>query len=244
MDRTSVDIVLPVYYGNLSILESTINTLVQKLKDIEEQYSFIIVISINGCNQEAITALAKKLADQFDCVQVLNSKETGKGWGVLNAWQTSTADIVSYMDVDMATDLCSFADLLKCVVEGGDFAIGSRYLTDSKTHRSLKRLICSKAYHILLINYVLGLPITDVQCGFKACRREAAQKLIPHIRDRVWFFEAEMLYYAHYLGFIVKEVPVVWKEAPKSGLHLIKAGSQLFKGVMRLKFSKMPNILL
>jgi glycosyltransferase involved in cell wall biosynthesis len=235
--RDTVDVVLPVYHGNLEILAESVSVLHRALLGLAEAYRPALVVSINGPGIERIESMARRLADAYPLVRVFTTQHAGKGWGVFSAWAASEAEIVSYMDVDLATDLEALPALLEAVRDGADFAIGSRYREGARMERTLKRLFLSKVYHRVLINGFLGVPLTDVQCGFKACRRPAALALIPKVKDRKWFFEAEMLYYAYKAGYRIEEIPVVWRESSKSSLHLLQASLEFFHGVMRLKLS-------
>lgn len=235
--RNTVDVVLPVYAGNLEVLTQSVSELHQALLGLADAYRPTLVISINGPGTERIESMARRLADAHPLVRVFTTERAGKGWGVFSAWAASQAEIVSYMDVDLATDLGALPALLEAVRKGADFAIGSRYREGARMERTLKRLFLSKVYHRVLINGFLGVPLTDVQCGFKACRRPAALALIPKVKDRKWFFEAEMLYYAYRAGYRIEEIPVVWRESSKSSLHLVHASLEFFHGVMRLKLS-------
>ncbi len=232
----TVDIVLPVYSGNHDVLHRSVTKLHAALQDLRGTYQPSLVISINGPDAGRIIALARDLAASSPLVQVITTAYGGKGWGVFSAWLASTADIVAYMDVDLATDLEALPALLDAVASGADIAIGSRYRKGSRMERTFKRLVLSKLYHRLLINGLLRIPLTDVQCGFKACRRHIAHTLIPLVKDRKWFFEAEMLFYAYRQGYRIQEIPVMWRESSKSSLHLLQASIEFFIGVMRLKW--------
>ncbi len=156
--------------------------------------------------------------------------------GVFNSWQNSQADILTYMDIDLSTSLGAFPSLINEVRKGTDIAVGSRYLRESTLRRDLVRRTLSKIYHVFLINMFLGLPIKDVQCGFKAIKREVAHELIPYVYDRIWFFEAEMLYIAHRLNMKIVEIPVVWTKSKVSGIRLIKDGFNFLVNIINLKF--------
>ena len=58
----TVDIALPVYHGNLDILEESVTQLTETLEKWGDQYTFSVVISINGPDQEKIASLAAALA--------------------------------------------------------------------------------------------------------------------------------------------------------------------------------------
>ena len=147
---------------------------------------------------------------------------------------------MSYMDVDLATDLGSFKTLLDSIQQGYDAVVGSRYLKTSKIKRTIKRIFISKTYITYFYRFILGLPLTDAQCGFKAVNKKVVKTILPYIQDRVWFWESEMLYLIYKRNYKIKEVPVHWIEDLNSGVNLVKIIPNFMKNVLRLRFSKLP----
>ena len=237
----TVDIVFPVYYDNIDILEDSTAKVLMYLKNIKRTFVFNIIISINGPHANEITKKAKLISQNYNSVKIIYTKNQGKGHGVLNAWKNSSADILTYMDIDLSTSLKSFDRLLDEIIEGADIAIGSRYLVKSKIKRSFRRYFLSKTYHIFLINIFLRLPIKDVQCGFKAISNTAFKKLSTNISDHVFFFEAEMLFLAHLLKMKIVEIPVDWIECNVSGVKLFKTSISFILNVFRLKLRNIFN---
>ncbi len=234
----TVDIIFPVFRGNIEILEKSTQELLNYLTKIKGPYEFKIIISINGKKAEKIIEKAKLISQTYDSVIYTYSEKQGKGYGVLNPWKNSSADILTYMDVDLSTSLESFDKLLYEIREGADLAIGSRYLPTSKINRSLLRYVMSKIYHVFFINKFLRLPIKDVQCGFKAINKSAFDQLYFYISNYEFFFEAEMLFLAHGLKMKIIEVPVIWKEAKVSGVRIFQTSLLFIIGVIKLKFRK------
>ena len=239
--KFTVDIVFPVYYENLSTLEDSTAKILMYIKKIQGPFIFKIIISINGPQVNQITKKAKLISQNYKSVTILYTKNQGKGHGVLNAWKNSSADILTYMDIDLSTSLKSFDHLLDEIRKGADIAIGSRYLVKSKIKRSFKRYFFSKIYHIFLINAFLRLPIKDVQCGFKAISNTAFKKLSTNISDHVFFFEAEMLFLAHRLKMKIVEIPVDWIECRASGVKLFKTSVSFILNVLSLKLRNIFN---
>ena len=239
--KPTVDIVIPVYFKNLEEVAPSVKKQVAFYKEHLNEYNWRIVISINGKHPEKIIALVKQLNKQYKGkVDYLYVSHPGKGHGVIDAWTRSNSDIMSYMDVDLATDLNSFKTLLDSLSEGYDLAVGSRYLAASKIKRTLKRLFISKTYIVYFYRFILGVPLTDAQCGFKAINKKVVANILPYIEDRVWFWESEMLYLAYKKGYNIREVPVHWVEDLNSGVNLMKIMPNFIKNVLRLRFSKLP----
>ncbi|MEX0750110.1 MAG: glycosyltransferase family 2 protein, partial [Dehalococcoidia bacterium] len=141
-----------------------------------------------------------------------------------------------YMDVDLSTDLSMILPLLGGVLEEGyDVAYGSRVSRRSDIERSIKREVNSRAF-ILLIKALFWTKFSDAQCGFKAIRREAAQALLPHVRDGEWFWDTELLVLAEKNGYRLKEVPVKWVEDPDTRVKFPDDIIKMVSGLVRLRF--------
>ena len=163
----------------------------------------------------------------------------GRGLALKEAWTTSTADVVSYMDADLSTDLVHLPKLIEMVVSGKcEVAIGTRLARGSKTKRSLKREITSRGYVAMIRATFPRLKITDAQCGFKALSRRAVNEIVPLIENRMWFFDTEMLILAQRKGLKIRELPVHWVEDPDTKVKIMKTAMEDIRGLARMRFSK------
>ena len=236
--KKSVDIILPVYYGNLRELEESIKTQVRTYKLILKDYKWSIVISINGKDADKIIDLSKKLSRSYRNVKYLYTEFAGKGYGVINGWSKSKADIRVYMDIDLSVDLKCLPELIRKIELGYDISIGSRYHKDSRVKRGFKRKLISMIYHLLLIKIILGAKYKDVQCGFKAINKRVPE-IFDLVKDRKWFFETEFLYLAQKKGFKIIDVPVIWNESKFSSINLLKVVPEFFIKMIKLRFRKL-----
>jgi hypothetical protein len=147
-------------------------------------------------------------------------------------------DIVSYMDVDLSTDLAAFPPLIDAIAQGGhDLAIGTRLAPGSDIQRSLKRETLSRGYN-LLIKAMFLARFSDAQCGFKAVRTAVAQRLIPIIQDGDWFFDTELLILAGKAGYSIQEIPVRWREDLDTRVQVGKTVSEDIRGLLRLRLGR------
>lgn len=193
-----------------------------------------IVIVDNG-STDGTLALAEELAGEYHSVRVMHLEQKGRGRALKAAWRENDADILSYMDVDLSADLGAFPALVKALTEGGsDLAVGSRFLPGSQTRRGWKREFISRCY-IRLLKALLHVRFSDAQCGFKAIRREAARRLLPHVEDNGWFFDTELLVLAERLGYRICELPVAWIEDPDSRVRIVSTVWADLKGLMRVR---------
>ena len=236
----TLDIVIPVLNEEHS-LPGCIDTLVDFLDAEMSQHQWRIVVADNG-STDATLEVAKAYASQSDRVGYIHLDQRGRGRALKRAWSESNADVVSYMDVDLSTDLAAFPALIGAIAdEGYDVATGSRLMRGSRTTRSLKRESISRAYN-LLIKAVHWTHLSDAQCGFKALGRAPADALLPLIVDNHWFFDTELLLIAEKRGFRVKEVPVIWREDPDTRVKIASTALEDIRGLLRLRFGGIPQV--
>ena len=169
-----VDIVVPVL-NEEKILQSSVETLDEYMME-NLPYRYQITIADNG-SQDNTLKIAKNLAQSHQSVRVVRLAERGRGRALKQVWQSSQADILTYMDVDLSTSLDDFLPMIQPLVAGeAGVAIGSRLMKKSKTSRGFKREFISRCYN-KIIKLTSRTKFSDAQCGFKAIRRDVAREL-------------------------------------------------------------------
>src|SRR4029453_11032284 len=105
----------------------------------------------------------------------------GRGRALRTAWSASDARVVTYMDVDLSTDLRGLLPLVAPLMSGhSDLAIGTRLAHGSGVARGPKRELISRSYNRIL-HTVLRARFSDAQCGFKAVRRDVLDGLMADV---------------------------------------------------------------
>lgn len=234
--RPRVDVVIPVY-NEVKVLDQSVSTTLA-LFDQNPQYDWRIVIADNGSN-DGTSELARALEARDPRVRALILEVKGRGLALREAWLSSDADVVSYMDVDLSTDIRHLPELIAMVAERGcDVAIGSRLARGAKTDRQLKREITSRGYVALIRLTFPRLRITDAQCGFKALNRKAVEAIVPRIENRMWFFDTEMLILAHQAKLKICELPVRWVEDKDTKVKIVSTAIEDIRGLARMRFRR------
>ena len=226
-----LDVVIPVYNEQSALADS-----VRRLhRFLAGQFLFPVRITIaDNASTDTTAAIAAQLADELSGVRVIRLENKGRGGALRQAWLTSDAPVLAYMDVDLSTDLSAVAPLVAPLISGhSDLAIGTRLTSGARVIRGTKREVISRCYNLLLRS-ALAARFTDAQCGFKAIRAEAARKLLPHIGDDGWFFDTELLVLAQRAGLRIHEVPVDWVDDPDSRVDLVATATADLRGIARL----------
>jgi putative flippase GtrA len=226
-----VEIVVPVYNEQDS-LGPGVHRLHEFLRG-QFPFSWLITIADNA-STDATWARALDLAGELDGVRVVHLDAKGRGRALHFVWSNSTARVVSYMDVDLSTDLTALLPLVAPLLSGhSDLAIGSRLARSSRVVRGSKREFISRSYNLIL-RTTLQAKFSDAQCGFKAMRTDCARTLLPYVHDRAWFFDTELLVLAERTGMRIAEVPVDWIDDPDSRVDIVATALADLRGVSRL----------
>ena len=124
-----------------------------------------------------------------------------------------------------------------CAVQGGDVAIGSRYVSGVNVVNWPMGRVMMSYFASKYVRIVTGLPIHDTTAGFKCYRRQVLETIdLDHIRFKGYAFQIEMKFTAYKCGFKIIEVPVIFinRELGTSKMNSSIFGEAVF-GVIKLK---------
>lgn len=182
-------------------------------KHFPEKGQWRIVIADNGSTDRTFE-IAESLAKKHPEIQPLTVPRRGVGLALKHSWGQSQADMVGYMDLDLATDLPHFLEAYEAIAKNGyDLVYGTRLHPKAKViGRSLKREISSRGFNFILRNY-LGIKFSDGMCGFKWLRRDVYPQLYEAgANNDGWFFSTELLTIAEWKNLKIYELPVKWTD--------------------------------
>ncbi|MCY7328735.1 MAG: glycosyltransferase [Saprospiraceae bacterium] len=199
-----------------------------------------IVIADNG-STDTTRNLALELANELPEVKLVQVPKKGVGLALKTSWGQSQADLVGYMDLDLATDLQHFIQAYHALAtEGFDLVYGSRLHSRSRVKgRTAKREITSRVFNKMLQTY-LGTRFSDGMCGFKWLRREYVQPLLAGgaVSDG-WFFSTELLAVAEWKGLKMCELPIKWTDdSTSSKVEIMPLAKQYIRAMQVLKQRK------
>ena len=231
------DIVIPVYNEEVQLADSvsTLCSFLDRHAIDLTPFSWNIVVADNA-STDASWQIAKSLCDWCpNQVRALHLARKGRGYALKQAWLSSRAAVVAYMDVDLSTDIGSTGSLILPLLQGGaDIAFGSRLMAQSQVIRSPKREFISRTYNLMLRSY-LAVSFHDAQCGFKAITAQAAHVLLPQVKDDEWFFDTELLVRAQQAGMTMLELPVRWVEDAGSTVDIPDTVKKDLEGMHRVR---------
>jgi hypothetical protein len=226
-----LDVAVPVFNEEKD-LEPSVRRLHAHLRETFP-YPFRITV-VDNASTDGTPGIAARLADELPEAVWIRLAEKGRGRALRAAWSRSPAPVLAYVDVDLSTELAALLPLVAPLISGhSDLAIGTRLARGARVVRGPRREIISRCYNVLLRS-TLAVGFSDAQCGFKAVRREVAERLLPLVRDSEWFFDTELLVIAERAGLRIHEVPVDWVDDPDSRVDLVSTALADLRGIARI----------
>lgn len=223
-----VCIALPVL-NEQHVLQQSVQAITNELRQYPN-VDWTVVIADNGSTDQT-GAIARGMGRNFsECaLEYQYIATSGKGRAIRRAWNTCNADWYVFMDIDLAVDLSALSAMVAHMENhSADILIGSRYIPGAHVTRTVLRSLLSESYNILC-RRMIGLQVTDAQCGFKAVRSDVARDLLPLVKDDQWFFDTELLWLAQQRKKTILEIPVDWVETRSRGR---KSKVKLFKTIV------------
>lgn len=161
----------------------------------------------------------------------------GFKWCLNSAYQ-----YIFEMDADFSHDPKDLERLyLSCKIDRAQVAVGSRYVKGGQTENwPLDRQLYSRG-GALYTKMLTWMPIQDPTAGFVCYKREVLEAINFDMISFVGYaFQIEMKFAAWKLGFIIKEVPIIFKDrkigVSKMNKGIIKEG---VLGVISIQWQSM-----
>ena len=232
-------IVIPAYNESDRIRP----TLDEIIRHAQEQKWDAEILVVDDGSRDDTAEIVRAYSREHPQIQLIqNPGNRGKGFSVRNGMLHARGDICLFTDADLSSPIAEAKKLFDAIRQGADIAIGSRWLrAELQTERQpLYRQAFGRIFNLLL-RLVLGLHFVDTQCGFKAFRREAAQRIFPMQKIERWGFDPEILFLARRLGLRTVEVPVIWAHSEGTRLHPFRDGIRMFGDVIRIRWNALTG---
>ena len=227
-----ISLCVPMYNEN-GIIAETARTLSAYMEDTFDDYEIIFSNdgSTDGCDK-TVEALG------LPHVRVVGyAQNRGKGCAVRTAMLAAEGDVVMFTDADLAygTEVIGRAYDTLAAHPDADILIGSRNLSsDGYEGYTFIRRLASKAY-IKVLCLVGGFKLSDSQCGCKAFRRDAVQRIFTRCEVNGFAFDFEAILWATKLGMTFSEMPVKIINHRESKVNVLRDTVKMLRDLRRMK---------
>ena len=234
--QTSDSIVIIPTYNERENIEN----IIRAVFGLEKTFHILI---IEDGSPDGTAAIVKTLQQEFpDRLFMIERKgKLGLGTAYITGFKWALEHSYEYifeMDADFSHNPNDLPRLYEaCAVQGGDVAIGSRYVSGVNVVNWPMGRVLMSYFASKYVRIVTGLPIHDTTAGFKCYRRQVLETIdLDHIRFKGYAFQIEMKFTAYKCGFKIIEVPVIFinRELGTSKMNSRIFGEAVF-GVIKLK---------
>ena len=234
--QTSDSIVIIHTYNERENIEN----IIRAVFGLEKTFHILI---IEDGSPDGTAAIVKTLQQEFpDRLFMIERKgKLGLGTAYITGFKWALEHSYEYifeMDADFSHNPNDLPRLYEaCAVQGGDVAIGSRYVSGVNVVNWPMGRVLMSYFASKYVRIVTGLPIHDTTAGFKCYRRQVLETIdLDHIRFKGYAFQIEMKFTAYKCGFKIIEVPVIFinRELGTSKMNSSIFGEAVF-GVIKLK---------
>ncbi len=195
--KSDVSVVFPAFNEELN-LEAVVTSALTILPRFTRSFEIIIV---NDGSKDQTGVVAGRLAGLSEKVKVIHHPHNrGYGAALKSGIEQAKMDLVFFCDSDGQFAIEDISRLLEWI-DQYDMVIGYREKRQDPRHR----LLNAKAWN-LLVRFLLGLKVHDIDCAFKLFRREIFERI--QIDTVGAMVNTEILARALRSGFKLKEVPV------------------------------------
>lgn len=168
--QIDLSVVIPVLDEEESI-RPLYSSLHEVLKDLGREYEVIFVDDGSQDNSfEVLEALYEEDPRHIRVIQF--RRNFGKTSALAAGFKHADGDVIVTLDADLQDDPSEIPGLLNRLDEDYDLVVAWRY----KRQDSLSKRVPSKVAN-LAVALLTGVKLHDLNCGFKAYRREVAQEL-------------------------------------------------------------------
>jgi len=186
-----ISIIIP-FYNEKENLPILVDLLVREL--MNKKYEIILVDDGSDDKYQI-----SNIKSQTNLKLIKHKKRLGKGQSLKTGIENSKGDTVVFMDADLQDDPSDLDKFLKKIDEGYDFVNGIR--KGRHTDNFILEIYSSLAGSFL--KTFLHSPYTDINCGFKAFKRDVLKDFIFY-GNNFRFFPL----YVFYNGYEVGEITV------------------------------------
>ena len=193
-----------------------IENIIRKIFSLDELFEILI---IDDGSPDRTAQNVKELQSEFSNKLFLEERtgKLGLGTAYIHGFKWALEkdyEFVFEMDADFSHDPDDLPRLLEaCQENGGDLAIGSRYVKGVNiVNWPMSRLLMSY-FASKYVKTITGMPIHDSTAGFKCYKRKVLEKInLDKIEFVGYAFQIEMKFKAWKHGFNIIEVPVIFTD--------------------------------
>lgn len=210
--------------------------------------SFDILI-VDDSSPDGTADIVRKLQEEHPKSLFLEvrKKKDGLGRAYIHGFKWAIErkyDYIIEMDADFSHNPKDLVRLYeKCVVDGADVSIGSRYSQGvNVVNWPMKRVLLSY-FASKYVRFVTGIPFNDNTAGFVCYNRKVLETIqLDKIKFVGYAFQIEMKFKAWKHGFNIQEVSVIFTDRTLGESKMSKTIiTEAIFGIIKMRFAGLPK---
>ena len=166
-----LSLIIPCY-NEEEVIELSINTMIESLKNIKESYELIFV---NDGSKDKTLEILKELAKNNKDIKVISlSRNFGQQAAIRAGLENATGDYIGFIDADLQDPPHLIAKMIEKIEEGYDVVYGQR---EKRLGESKFKLFTSAAYY-KVFNWLSDVSQPENVSDFRVITRQVADELI------------------------------------------------------------------
>ena len=227
-----LSIIIPVFNEEKRIKK--LSEIVSYLK--KQKFSWELIVVNDGSTDKTKKKL-RLLKDKLKFKTISYFPNKGKGFAIKTGMLSAKGKYRLFLDIDLSTPINEF-DNFYPFLKKFDIIIGSRRIKSSSVtvrqpfiREMLGKMFTKLSQELLLMN------ISDFTCGFKCFSQKAADQIFVRQTTNRWGFDPEILYIGKIHKNSIKEIPVKWKNDPKTKVKFPQDILNSFKELAGIKIN-------
>lgn len=253
-DGPFLSIVIPCYNEEKNLERGVLEEVDEYLTT--RSYAWEVIVANDESTDRSRQLIERFIAKggRFSLVDIPHGGKPAAVWAGI---REARGDIVLFTDMDQSTPLEEVEKLLPWYDRGYDVVIGSR--GTQREGFSFVRRLGSAVFRTLRRVFLLR-DISDTQCGFKSCRREAALEVFPQLQFfkqkerptgwKVSAYDVELLHLFEKAGYRLKEVEVAWlnrdqsvtKDETGGMARYLRESVEMTREVLRVRVNELKGL--
>ncbi len=245
MTSPRLSVIIPAYNGEKNLQAGVLEEVASYLE--AQNYSYEVLIVDDGSTDGTASVIEQQIKNKKN-FQLIRNPHKGKAVAVMTGLLKSKGEIAVFTDLDQSTPPLEIEKFFPKFDQGYDIVVGSR---QGRAGSPVIRKLASWTFSFLR-NVILGLPLSDTQCGFKAFNRKSIDLIFPKLLEK-WQdtqvkgravnagFDIETLFTAKKKKLKISEVKVRWQHVGTEKEHLLKDAVEALQVMLQIKLGELSG---
>lgn len=201
----------------------------------QQPFNWELIFVNDGSSDKTYEVMKKLSSGKKDIKIITYKKNRGKGYAIASGVKNAHGNYILFTDIDHSVPIQTIQNFLVYFNKGFPVVIGSRRVSGAKiiVRQHPVREFLGRGF-TFLVNILVYRGVKDATCGFKAFKKEIAQKIFRKIKIYDWAFDAEILFLCKKYRIKIAQAPVSWRDVRGTKVSLKKDILRSFLGILKI----------